>query len=376
MITVLMGKSASGKDTLMQELINRFDFKPIVSTTSRPMRDGETNGKEYNFVSKEEFESQIEHGIFSEYRTYEAINDNGEKETWYYGSPYVNPDEDMYITILDVDGANEYIKEYGANNVIVLELECSDNVREQRARQRGSFNEEEWNRRLESDNKIFDKSNDKYKALKNTAMERTLVNKRVNPFSDVCVCKELSATYKKDGVEYIRTLDELVNDVEFEMRVRLIENAVFLSEKALYDYRNKTGAMTKGDLSVENRELLSVAGFSHNFANTEEILERIGKDGTYDDYMKAIRYEFYSGLIVKDIDYFGELVDEYSFDKGVDNYLCLRDIDTLNTVIDDLGYVVGENNIISTESWFEEAKEEWLTELDEMYETDYDDYDD
>lgn len=373
MITVLMGKSASGKDTLMQELINRFDFKPIVSTTSRPMRDGETNGKEYNFVSKEEFESQIEHGIFSEYRTYEAINDNGEKETWYYGSPYVNPDEDMYITILDVDGANEYIKEYGANNVIVLELECSDNVREQRARQRGSFNEEEWNRRLESDNKIFDKFNDKYKALKNTAMERTLVNKRVNPFSDVCVCKELSATYKKDGVEYIRTLEELVNDVEFEMRVRLIENAVYSSEKALCDYRNKTGAMTMGDLSVEDRKLLSVAGFSYHFADTEDVLGNIGRDGTYDDYMKAIRYEFYSGLIVKDLDNFGELVDEYSFDKGVDNYLCLRDIETLNTVIDELGYVVGENNIISSESQFEEVKEDWLTEINESYEPDYDD---
>lgn len=41
MITILCGKSASGKDTLLNELKNSREFNTIISTTSRPIRDGE-----------------------------------------------------------------------------------------------------------------------------------------------------------------------------------------------------------------------------------------------------------------------------------------------------------------------------------------------
>ena len=55
MLIILMGKSGAGKDTIQNEIIDRYNFNRFVSTTTRPMRKGEVNGREYHFVSVEEF---------------------------------------------------------------------------------------------------------------------------------------------------------------------------------------------------------------------------------------------------------------------------------------------------------------------------------
>ena len=67
MYLILCGKSGSGKDTILKRLCKR-GFTPIVSLTSRPIREGETNGVEYNFVSRELFESLIRDKKLIEYR--------------------------------------------------------------------------------------------------------------------------------------------------------------------------------------------------------------------------------------------------------------------------------------------------------------------
>ena len=55
-IMVLVGASASGKDTIMNRLIKEFNVKPIISYTTRPIRDCEQEGREYHFITEEEFE--------------------------------------------------------------------------------------------------------------------------------------------------------------------------------------------------------------------------------------------------------------------------------------------------------------------------------
>ena len=107
-LTILIGASASGKDTVMNRLIKEFDVKPVISYTTRPIRDCEQEGREYHFITNEEFEEIKDNGEFVETRVYKTVNGN-----WYYGLPKSGidlEDDNNYITILDFDGLLELEK--------------------------------------------------------------------------------------------------------------------------------------------------------------------------------------------------------------------------------------------------------------------------
>ena len=103
MLIFLSGPSGVGKGTVRKEIFsqegNNFDYS--ISMTTRQMRPGEVNGKDYYFVSKEEFEKEIADGGMLEYAQYV---DN------YYGTPlkYVNEmldaGKDVFLEI-EVKGA-------------------------------------------------------------------------------------------------------------------------------------------------------------------------------------------------------------------------------------------------------------------------------
>ncbi len=71
-IFLLMGKSTSGKDTIYKYLIQdeAFALKKVVPYTTRPMRDGETDGVQYFFKSEEEYQQLKEDKKIIEERTY------------------------------------------------------------------------------------------------------------------------------------------------------------------------------------------------------------------------------------------------------------------------------------------------------------------
>lgn len=70
-LIVVSGFSGAGKGTLMKQLIHSYDnYALSVSMTTRNPRPGETEGKEYFFVSRQEFEEQIEKGGLVEYASY------------------------------------------------------------------------------------------------------------------------------------------------------------------------------------------------------------------------------------------------------------------------------------------------------------------
>lgn len=81
MLTIIMGKTCSGKNTVVSELIKR-GWSQIITYTSRPKRRGEKNGREYWYISEDDFASKIKNGYFAEWKSYDV---NG--KTWYYGSP-------------------------------------------------------------------------------------------------------------------------------------------------------------------------------------------------------------------------------------------------------------------------------------------------
>lgn len=73
-IFYIMGKSASGKDTIYKKLLERIPvLKTIIPYTTRPIRDGEVNGVEYFFTNREELEQFRKEKKLIEDRTYETI---------------------------------------------------------------------------------------------------------------------------------------------------------------------------------------------------------------------------------------------------------------------------------------------------------------
>lgn len=103
MLIVLSGPSGVGKGTVRKALFSQpgNDFQYSVSMTTRQPRPGEVNGKDYFFVSKEEFEQHIREGQMLEYAKYV---DN------YYGTPLkyindtLNEGKDVFLEI-EVNGA-------------------------------------------------------------------------------------------------------------------------------------------------------------------------------------------------------------------------------------------------------------------------------
>lgn len=70
LLIVLSGPSGCGKGTLVKEMLARGDCAVSVSATTRAPRTGEENGKDYFFLTREEFEARIEAGKLLEYAEY------------------------------------------------------------------------------------------------------------------------------------------------------------------------------------------------------------------------------------------------------------------------------------------------------------------
>ncbi|MBQ2872846.1 MAG: guanylate kinase [Bacilli bacterium] len=101
---VISGPSGVGKGTICNQLLKELNAWYSVSMTTRSMREGEVEGVNYYFVTKEEFKKRIEDGKLLEYNIY---NDN------YYGTP-----KDKVLEKLE-EGINVFseIDVNGAKNV-------------------------------------------------------------------------------------------------------------------------------------------------------------------------------------------------------------------------------------------------------------------
>ena len=114
MLIVLSGPSGVGKGTVRKAIFdsNDNDFQYSISMTTRKPRPGEVNGVDYFFVSKEEFEHQIQTGGMLEYAKYV---DN------YYGTPlkYVNE---------TLDSGKDVFLEIEVNGAMQVRSKCPDGV--------------------------------------------------------------------------------------------------------------------------------------------------------------------------------------------------------------------------------------------------------
>ena len=97
-ILIISGPSGCGKSTLLKEVYKDIDdYYFSISTTTRAPRVGEVNGVDYFFVTKEEFEKDINNGDFLEYA---KVHDN------YYGTslkPIKKALDEAKLVIFDID---------------------------------------------------------------------------------------------------------------------------------------------------------------------------------------------------------------------------------------------------------------------------------
>lgn len=145
LLIVLSGPSGVGKGTVRKRIFDdpTTSYKYSISMTTRSMRVGETDGVDYFFKTRDEFEKLIEEDAFIEYAEYV---DN------YYGTPvqYVretmNAGHDVFLEI-EVEGAKQVRKKFPDALFIFLAPPSLDHLRE-RLIGRGTESEEKIQSRV------------------------------------------------------------------------------------------------------------------------------------------------------------------------------------------------------------------------------------
>lgn len=134
-IFYVMGKSASGKDTIYKKLLERLPgLKTVVTYTTRPIRDGETEGVEYHFTTAGQLEQFQREGKLIEIRTYETVFGPWSYSTVNDGQ--INLAEDNYLMIGTLESYRSTREYFGADKLVPLYIQVEDGERLTRALER------------------------------------------------------------------------------------------------------------------------------------------------------------------------------------------------------------------------------------------------
>lgn len=143
LLIVVSGPSGVGKGTICKEVIEYFNAWYSVSVTTRAKREGEIDGKDYFFVSEEEFKDKISKDDFIEYNKY---NNN------YYGTLKSKIDEKInsnidVLTEIEVNGARNIKNKYN-DSVLIYILPPSLEELKRRLINRKTEDEQTINKRM------------------------------------------------------------------------------------------------------------------------------------------------------------------------------------------------------------------------------------
>ena len=147
LLIILSGPSGVGKGTIRQQIISNKDLNLFysVSMTTRKCRPGEKDGVDYYFVSKEEFQKNIDNGNLLEWA--EFVNNR-------YGTPKDKIDEQLKLgknVLLEIEtlGAEQVLKKcQGMNLLSIFIIPPSLEELENRIRHRGTEDEKVINERI------------------------------------------------------------------------------------------------------------------------------------------------------------------------------------------------------------------------------------
>lgn len=129
----IMGKSSSGKDTIYRELCSKKELalKTLVMYTTRPIRAGEEQGKEYFFVDESAVQELDRQGKIIEMRAYHTVHG-----IWKYftvDDENIDFEQHDYIAIGTLESYRQIRAYYGGRKVIPIYIEVDDGIRLERA---------------------------------------------------------------------------------------------------------------------------------------------------------------------------------------------------------------------------------------------------
>lgn len=134
-IFYVMGKSASGKDTIFKRILQQIPkLKTVVPYTTRPIRTGETDGIEYHFTTEDDLMDLKQAGRIIELRTYQTVFG-----PWSYSTVddgQINLEEHNYLMIGTLESYRETRNYFGEEGVVPIYIEVEDGQRLTRALER------------------------------------------------------------------------------------------------------------------------------------------------------------------------------------------------------------------------------------------------
>ena len=146
-IIIIVAPSGTGKSTLIKSLKEDFrDLHWSVSFTTRPMREGEVDGKHYFYISRDEFLKKKDQGDFIEWA---EVHGNFYGTSLGFVSSKVNNGYSLLFD-LDVQGADNMKRVFGDEAKAIFIAPPSIEALEERLRGRGTVSEDVIKLRLEN----------------------------------------------------------------------------------------------------------------------------------------------------------------------------------------------------------------------------------
>lgn len=198
LLVVISGPSGVGKGTVRKALFDmpKHNLTYSVSMTTRKMRPGETDGVEYYFVSKEEFEQKIEDGKFLEYAEFVGN---------YYGTPLDKVNEQLdngneVVLEIEVEGALQ-VKKKMPDCVMIFIVPPGKQALYDRLKGRGTETEEVIGERIAKANREFKKAH---------LYDYIVVNDEVNNAADriMAIIRAEHAKTERSIHKYMEMIDE------------------------------------------------------------------------------------------------------------------------------------------------------------------------
>lgn len=153
MLIVLTGKTASGKDTIGDILLKKYqNLKKLTTTTARTKREREVNGVDYNFITQGEFKKKINNNKFLEYVEYGGNLYGTEKTEFIH--------DGMILWKIDPSRAGK-VRELISKKLMVIYITTDEQEILKRLEKRG-LSKEEIRKRMLDDKEIWEKYKNSY----------------------------------------------------------------------------------------------------------------------------------------------------------------------------------------------------------------------